>query len=988
MRNMIPEVFTRRYMPVWLFVLVLIHVVPMAAAQPTPDYVPQVVVVQFEVAPFMQNKANTTGLRDFDRMAAPYSVHTIERVYPFLDHVEPTPETRHNLLALRRTYYVRYHADADPRPVAKTLSSVSGVVYAEPVLVNRTFASGPWTLADPNDPMFNQQTELRHLRLPEAWDVVKGMDGAVVIAIVDGGGEWRHEDLLANAWTNAGEIEGNGLDDDDNGFIDDVYGVNFANENPNNNDPTGLPETPSNANHGTAVAGAASAVSDNGTGVSGAAWNAEIMHINVGCREFDLDLCFGYEGLMYAAVNGADIINASWGGLGGTGESTRLLDQSLDFVTDTGALVVAAAGNDNLSNDVYSTYPARHPRVLSVGATEKDSRRKAWFSNYGKLVNVFAPGMDIATTASNNEYASQDGTSFSSPLVAGVAALVKTQFSDISPDALREQVRLASESMDASNPGLAGQLGRGYVNALAAVQPPTVPGVRLKRWSWVDDDGDGEIASGDIVTVTATVVNYLIDAMQLRVELVPVDPYTFIDMPGGGVDVGALASGDSTEVQFAFTVSSNAPVNQWVRFYVRMQDGSFVDEVDQLSFDINKSIAEVHRSLSALYTATGGDEWTDNRGWDITEIPSEEELAMWFGVIVSEGWVVELLMLENNLTGMLPAELGGLPNLHRLFLQGNALSGPIPVELGDMVQLQSLYLQNNALSGSIPAELGDMAQLQELVLAGNALSGSVPAELGNLTQLQFLWLQDNVLTGELPRSLMQLTNLQAFLFGGQGLCAPSDDEFQTWLTNITVTHGPTCGALQFTEGVLDQTLAVGKAMVPLVLPEASGGTPPYTYTLVPTALPDGLVFDETTRTISGVPTGVTDATQYTWSVTDQDGSGVPVTVTFTIEVISQVAVESGTLPTYVTVHGNYPNPFRHSTRLVIDLPWSARVKVDVLDITGRRVIEMAPVELSAGWGQEIALTDVTIPSGLYLYRLHVESPKGRIMHVGRFVRIR
>ena len=320
------------------------------------------------MAPFTQNKSNTTGLQDFDRIAAPYRVHTIERVYPFLDHVEPTPETRSNLLALRRTYYVRYHADVAPRSIAKTLSSVPGVVYAEPVPVNRTFASGPWTLADPNDPMFSNQTDLTHLRLPEAWDVVKGMDGDVVIAIVDGGGEWRHEDLRANVWTNENEIPGNELDDDNNGFIDDVHGVNFANGDDHDNDPTGLPGTPGSANHGTASAGAAGAVSDNGVGISGTAWNAELMHINAGCMEHDEFICHGYEGIVYAAVNGADIINASWGGLGGTGEITRLLDESLDFVTDMGALVVAAAGNDNLSNDVYSTYPARHPRVLSVGS--------------------------------------------------------------------------------------------------------------------------------------------------------------------------------------------------------------------------------------------------------------------------------------------------------------------------------------------------------------------------------------------------------------------------------------------------------------------------------------------------------------------------------------------------------------------------------------------------------------------------------------------
>ena len=955
----------------------------------------------------MQNKANTTGLQDFDRIAAPYSVHTIERVYPFLDHVEPMPQTRRNLLALRRTYYVRYHADVASKPVAKTLTSVPGVVYAEPVPVNRTFASGPWTLADPNDPMFSDQTERMHLRLPEAWDMVKGIDGGVVIAIVDGGGEWRHEDLHANVWTNVDEIADNRLDDDDNGFIDDVHGVNYANGDRFNNDPTGLPETPGSANHGTAAAAAASAVSDNGVGVSGAAWNAEIMHINTACRYSDLYFCYGYEGLLYAAANGADIINASWGSIGGLGGRNRFYDQSLDLVTDMGALVVASAGNHNASNDVYWYYPARHPRVLSVGATEKDTRRKAGFSVYGKLVNVFAPGVNIVTTGSNNEYVRVNGTSFASPLVAGVAALVKTQFPDLSPDALREQVRLASENIDDVNPGLERQLGRGYVNALAAIQTPTVPGVRLKRWSWVDDDGDGEIASGDVVTVMATVINHLVDATQLRVELVPAGPYTFIDITRGGVNIGFLARGDSTEVQFAFTVSSDAPTNQWVRFHMGIREGAFVDEVDQLSFDINKSIAELHHSLSALYTATGGDEWTDNSGWDITRVPDEGALGNWYGLYVSEGWLLEIALRGNNLTGMLPAELSDLPNL------------------------QLLLLDNNALSGA------------------------------------------------LPRSFLQLTNLQVFRFGGgaeQTLCAPADDEFQTWLSNILIQSGPTCAKLQFAKEISDQWFTIG-TVISMVLPQASGGVSPHTYNLTPTTLPAGLAFNDTTRTISGEPTEVTAPVPYTWSVTDQNGAvdsvqftlevvgrvafvdgipdqsfpraqpipllvlpeaqggtpykaytllpslpaglrydahirtlrGTPIVVTsspipyrykaidgngsadslqFTIEVYSPTAVEPATVPESFTIHGNYPNPFGHATRLVMDLPWPARVMVNVLDVTGRRVLEIAPVQLSAGWNQELVLMDVTIPSGLYLYKLHVASPEGDIQHTGRFVRIR
>ena len=133
--------------------------------------------------------------------------------------------------------------------------------------------------------------------MPEAWDEVKSESGIpkVTIAIVDGGGEWRHQDLRANVWTNTDEIPGNGIDDDQNGFIDDVHGVNFSNGDQTNNDPTRQPDLFGNPWHGTAAAGAASAVSDNTIGVAGASWNASLMHINAS-DSLGLGVRHGYEG--------------------------------------------------------------------------------------------------------------------------------------------------------------------------------------------------------------------------------------------------------------------------------------------------------------------------------------------------------------------------------------------------------------------------------------------------------------------------------------------------------------------------------------------------------------------------------------------------------------------------------------------------------------------------------------------------------------------
>ena len=1084
-----------------LLAMASVWIVPLAAAQSMPSYEPHVVVVQFEPTAVIADGATETGLQVFDSRAATYNVHSIERVFPFLDHVQPTPKTRRNLLALRRTYYVRFHGNDDSRQVARMLSVAPGVVYAEPVIINRIDDSDPGALVDPNDPLFRDQTYLRHLRLTEAWDEVKGKDGSdpVVIAIVDGGGEWRHDDLRENVWTNPNEVPDNGVDDDGNGFIDDVNGVNFSNGDDSDNDPTGYPQTPDNSNHGTAAAGVANAETDNGVGVSGVAWNVDVMHIHAGCPFEDGFICYGYQGVLYAAANGADIINASWGGYQEEEQDIMYVSQALDLATDMGALVVAAAGNDNLNMDLFPYYPARHPRVLSVGATKKDSRTKASFSNYGKLVNVFAPGVSITSTGSYNAYVRVNGTSYSSPLIAGVAALVKTKFPAITPDALREQVRLASETLDAENPGLAGRLGRGYANALAAIQEPAVPAVRLKRWSWIDNDGNNEIAAGDRVTITAVVVNHLADAQQLTVGLVGGDSYPFIDMTMAEAHVGRLAAGDSANVTLEFVTTSSVPINLPLRFYIHTRDGAHKDEADRITLGTKRSLYEVHQSLKALYISTRGDSWRRNTNWNIGRVPSEAELARWWGVFLSEDFLISLTLVGNYLNGPLPAELGNLSQLSQLSLYVNRLSGSIPSELGNLSQLRQLslsknsltgeipselgnlsqltrlYLNVNSLSGSIPSELGNLSQLRLLNLNGNSLTGEIPSELGNLSQLTGLYLSDNALTGRLPRSLMQLDSLQGLWFFGQDLCAPEDDAFQAWLSSIAYAIGPTCQAIEIDGSVADQTFTEGVAITPLVLPEAAGGTPPYMYALDP-ALPAGLVFSDSTRTITGAPAVSTDHATYTYTVSDVSAmtaslsfgidvvsavsftsavadqsfprthaiaplalpaatggvpptsytlapvlpsdltfdattrtiSGTPTVVTaavpytfkatgangstdslmFSIEVYSPTDAQRDVLPAAFALHGNYPNPFQHTTQIVFDLPWPADVTVDVLDVLGRRMLLIPSQDMAGGWGRSISLSGATLPAGLYMYRVHASTPEGDKVHAGRLVRIR
>ncbi len=257
---------------------------------------------------------------------------------------------------------------------------------------------------------------------PEAWDIRHDAESSIV-AVLDGGVRYTHEDLFANMWRNPGEIPGNGIDDDSNGIVDDVFGANFVKNNGNPMDDDG---------HGTHVAGILGAVGDNGKGSAGVAWKVQIMAVKV-LPEFGSgstsDIIAGME---YAAQKGAHIINAS---LGLSGAMDPAMSDAIGALEQAGITLVVSAGNEDADNDFdphCTTYPASdpHANVVSVAASSR-SDRVAAFSNYGwKSVDIAAPGVEIVSSIADSDtaYDSYSGTSMSAPVVSGALALLRAQF--------------------------------------------------------------------------------------------------------------------------------------------------------------------------------------------------------------------------------------------------------------------------------------------------------------------------------------------------------------------------------------------------------------------------------------------------------------------------------------------------------------------------------------------------------------------------------
>ena len=273
----------------------------------------------------------------------------------------------------------------------------------------------------PDDPDFSLLWGLRNpsefgagIAATDAWSITTGSE-QVVVGVIDTGVEWDHPDLAANIWSNADEIAGNDIDDDNNGFIDDVRGWDFFGNDANPMDSGG---------HGTHVAGTIAARGDNGIGVTGVAWNAKIMPIRflgpAGGTTAD-----AIESIDYATLNGAHLTNNSWGG----GAPTVLLANAISRSQAQDMLFVAAAGNSALNADVRPMYPAAYPNsnIVSVAATDRYDQL-AYFSNYGATsVDLAAPGRSIYSSFLRDDYRILSGTSMASPHVAGAVALLLAQ---------------------------------------------------------------------------------------------------------------------------------------------------------------------------------------------------------------------------------------------------------------------------------------------------------------------------------------------------------------------------------------------------------------------------------------------------------------------------------------------------------------------------------------------------------------------------------
>lgn len=330
------------------------------------------------------------------------------------------------------------------------------VLYVAPVRYLRTCETLP------NDPFFPQQWQFRNtsyagadIEAAAAWDTTTGSQH-IVIAVVDSGLQLTHPDFQNRLWVNPGEIPGNGLDDDNNGFVDDIHGWNFY---------SGSPDVAPTLGHGTSVASQVGAATNNGIGVAGLNWNSPLMIVNIFSPAGWATDADAADAIVYACDNGARVINASWGSPG----YSPLLADAVAYARSRNVLICAAAGNYSFDGDSHPFYPAAigSDAILSVGGT---TNQDGWVYNYGeRSVQIAAPALMVYLARYPGTYGYGSGTSYAAPLVTGAAGLVLARWPNLDVAELR--LRLVSSAMPLEQLGER-NVANGRLDVAAAVTAP------------------------------------------------------------------------------------------------------------------------------------------------------------------------------------------------------------------------------------------------------------------------------------------------------------------------------------------------------------------------------------------------------------------------------------------------------------------------------------------------------------------------------------
>ena len=534
------------------------------------DYLPKTII--FKIKPDFRNSCYNHRIDNssLNEILNELDVLKLEKKFPGKTVPErATNERGEKLVDLSLIYMLTYNSSIELKNAINYLYDSGIIEYAEPYYVPRIFYTS-------NDPENGLVYALAKMKVFDAWDISQG-DTNVVIGITDTGVDFGHEDLVNNIKYNYNDTI-NGIDDDGDGYIDNFRGWDTGE---NDNYPQFNVES-----HGVHVSGTAAASVDNATGISGVGFKCKFLPVKISASNGALT--GAYDGLVYAADHGCQIINCSWGGY----TYSQFSQEIINYATfNKNSLVVCASGNENTQN---LSYPSSFNNAFSVASTTRTDQ-KSVFSNYGYHIDISAPGSRIYSSMPNNTYNYLDGTSMASPNVAGAAAIVKSHFPSYSALQVREQLKVTADNINISNNNsYRDKLGTGRINLLRALTDTTSPSVKMVERTFSINNGNA-YHYGDTLKIFGEFLNYLAPTSNLSANLTTSS--TYVNIINSAKVLGVIPTYGKSNISndpFKVVIKSNVPLIFKVPFKLSLVDGNYSSNIYfNVDFNLDESYINI-----------------------------------------------------------------------------------------------------------------------------------------------------------------------------------------------------------------------------------------------------------------------------------------------------------------------------------------------------------------------------------------------------------
>ena len=890
---------------------------------------------------------------------------------------------------------VIFSHNIDPAQLASKINRMPGVAYAEPRYIRHMSTQ-------PNDPKIQKFVEAHNFT--DAWDLSQGSRD-IIVAVVDGGVDYTHPELNDNLWINQDEIpdtvfpqadenndakvtasevqtylqqngadhngDGNttledalhsnsdftdNIDNDNNEFTDDLFGWDFWESGGNGQNITQDNNPIHDAtDHGTHVTGIAAAETNNGDGVASAAYNATYMPIKTGGAPNFADVIgFGYEGILYAADNGADIINCSWSG----GSASQAEEDIINLATQMGSLVIAAAGNEASRTG----YPARYNRTLAVGSVESNGNR-ASYSNFGYNLDVLATGTDILSTTYDNNYISKSGTSMSTPVVSGLAVLVKDVHPDWEPERIGMQIRTSARYIDDSNPNFEHQLGHGSVDAYEALNT-NQPGLKVVSQEFVNSEGN-KLSLGEEGRIEVTLTNVGNTTSNLELELLSLND-SEVQLENSQQQLGSFPTGDTVDLSFPITIPTNFNLTEIPTFRLNFRDNN--QEYDDFNaliyedmfFDIIAA-NNVKTSFGAEGTFGFSDPMAGRGGVGfIPRFPDGTGGYQEGDNLLFEGGLI--MKFNEQLFDAVRTSNG---NVSRDFLPLDAVAIN-PTEDGNGLRGSTYFTTLNDSARRATIELETLAYdepaISNVVFVKYTISN--PSEFLTMKNMYVGLFNDWDIGANPGNNTIEYSESDSLLY-------ISDASSSSNQPIVAVAHlGPLSGALAidnaiegrqdsitfgiydgFSDNEKESSLTAGTVRTTVQNSDVSAVTSSGPYTLNPGAdITVGLVY-----------AFGDDLNELRDQISEARSRNL-------FEVSPTGRATADEIPQQTRLFQNYPNPFNEETEIHFDLNEDSHVTLTVFDVLGRNVRQLADTDLDAG-AHFLTLNARNLSSGVYFIRL-------------------